>query len=101
MKKTKEEIMEIVGDDFWSSLCETAKKFIKHQPEDATIECIYISGPELWYEDENTYDWKCIGYEQGFYAYIIAWKPGKPHEIKQLYAPHGETRAGLYFQEEK
>lgn len=36
----------------------------------------------MWYEDENTYDWKFIGNEQGFYAYIIAWKPNKPHEIK-------------------
>jgi len=84
----KEEIKRIVGNRNWSKLCEKAERFIERQPDDATIECIYSSEPELWYEDENAYDWKCIGivynyiYERCFYAYIIAWKPNKPHEIK-------------------
>jgi hypothetical protein len=82
MQKTKEEIKRIVGNRNWSKLCEKAERFIERQPDDATIECIYSSEPELWYEDENAYDWKCIGYERGFYAYIIAWKPEKPHEIR-------------------
>ena len=88
MQKTKEEIKRIVGNRNWSKLCEKAERFIERQPDDATIECIYSSEPELWYEDENAYDWKCIGivynyiYERVFYAYIIAWKPNKPHEIK-------------------
>jgi len=82
MKMTKQEIMELFDATKWDEICEIAERFIERQPDDATIECIYSSEPELWYEDENTYDWKFIGNEQGFYAYIIAWKPEKPHEIR-------------------
>ena len=82
MQKTKEEIKRIVGNRNWSKLCEIAEGFIERQPDDAIIECIYSSEPEMWYEDENTYDWKCIGYERGFYAYIIAWKPNRPRIMK-------------------
>ena len=83
MKMTKQEIMELFDATKWDEICEIAERFIERQPDDATIECIYSSEPELWYEDENAYDWKCIGYERGFYAYIIAWKPNRPRIMKQ------------------
>jgi len=85
---TREEIKRELRKERWSKQCERAYRFIKSQPDDAIIECIYSSDYHYMQRrnrEQYAYDWSRIGCEgkiTRYYVYIIAYRPDTPHEIR-------------------